>query len=209
MGAIGARDGPMRQLNSKASAEDRRLCELLAASAGGSREAFGELYDHLYTPIVRFTYRYTPDTTLIEEILNDTMLVVWQRADSFRGESRVMTWVLGIASRRALKTLQRERPWDGTDDVGVDRRPTRGETERLATLQALDWALGQLGVEQRLVIELAYFQGMTCEEMAEILDCPINTAKTRLYYGRRKLRAIFADADQPLEFNDFIDESAL
>lgn len=198
----------MQRLNSRASAEDRRLCELLAASASGSRTAFSELYDHLYTPIVRFTYRYTPNAALIEEILNDTMLVVWQKADSFRGESRVMTWVLGIASRRALKTLQRERAWEGAEDRGPNSQPTPGDTERLATLQALDWALEQLGVEQRLVIELAYFHGMSCEEMAGILGCPTNTAKTRLHYGRRKLREIFANDEQPLEFNDLIDEAS-
>ncbi len=119
-----------------------------------------------------------------------------------------MTWVLGIASRRALKTVQRERLWRGGEDYGPETKPIPGDTGRLAVCQALEWALGQLGVEQRLVIELAYFHGMSCEEMAAILDCPVNTAKTRLYHGRRKLRAIFVNSDPALDFSDLIEEAS-
>lgn len=198
----------MQGLNSRASAEDRQLGELLADSAGGSRAAFSELYDQLYAPVVRFLYRFTPSTALIEEILNETMLVVWQKADSFRGDSRVMTWVLGIARRRALRILQREYPWHWAIDYSPKIDPDNGDTGRLDTFQALEWAMGHLGVEQRLVIELAYFHGMSCEEISGILDCPLNTTKTRLHYGRRKLRAVLTGDDHGLEFNDLIDEAS-
>lgn len=198
----------MQKLNSKAGAQERHHQQLLQESAEGSRAAFSQLYDLLYTPLVRFIYRYTPSEVLIEEILNDTMLVVWQKADSFRGDSRVLTWVLGIASRRALKAVHREHAWEGKNDRHPDIIAVSGDTGRLSTLQALDWALQQLNVEQRLAIELAYFHGMSCEEMAEVLQCPPNTAKTRLHYGRRKLLAAFANADPALEFNDLMDEAS-
>jgi RNA polymerase sigma-70 factor, ECF subfamily len=196
----------MTPLNSRASAEDRQQRELLAHSARGSREAFGRLYELLYTPLVRFIYRYTRSHPLIEEILNDTMLVVWQKADTFRGESRVMTWVLGIASRRAMKAVRRERSWHGLNGAAAEAPVSDSETGRLATLEALDWAMEQLNTEQRLAIELAYFHGMSCEEMAEVLDCPLNTAKTRLHYGRRRLRSLLTGDEQALEFSDLIDE---
>ena len=198
----------MQRMNSKASAEDALHRNLLASSAAGSGEAFSRLYELLYTPLVRFIYRYSSSTALIEEVLNDTMLVVWQKAGSFRGESRVMTWVLGIASRRARKALHRERGWKGADGQAVERLASSSDTTRLATLEALQWALDQLSAEQRLAIELAYFHGMSCEEMAGILDCPLNTAKTRLHYGRRKLREVFSGAGQPLDLHDLIDEAS-
>ncbi len=196
----------MQAMNSKASAEDGRHRELLAASARGSREAFDQLYDCIYTPLVRFIYRYTNSEPLIEEVLNDTMLVIWQKAGTFRGESRVMTWVLGIASRRALKLLQRERRFHGAAIPDTHPTATADTATRLATLEALDWALQQLAPEQRLAIEMAYFHGMSCEEMAQVLRCPLNTAKTRLHYGRRKLREVFARESEPLAFTDLIDE---
>lgn len=196
----------MSELNSQASADDQRHRELLTQSAQGSREAFSELYRLLYPPLVRFVYRYTPSTALIEEIVNDTLLVVWQKAGSFRGESRAMTWVLGIASRRAMKSVAREQ-------VRAEYReaycaPTvRGDTTgKLITQQALDWAMAQLNMHQRLAVELAYFHGLSCEEMAEVMDCPLSTAKTRLHYGRQYLRGIFASTDQALEFSDLMEE---
>jgi len=198
----------MQRLNSKAGAQEQHYRDLLADSAQGSRPAFSQLYDLLYTPLVRFIYRYTSSEGLIEEILNDTMLVVWQKADTFRGESRVMTWVLGIASRRALKAVRKEYTRRGDEEYGPDTSAVRGDTGRFNTLEALDWALQQLNAEQRLAIELAYFHGMSCEEMSEILECPLNTAKTRLHYGRRKLLAAFAAGDQALDFNDLIDEAS-
>lgn len=198
----------MQRMNSKASAEDALHRNLLAASAAGSREAFSQLYDLLYTPLVRFIYRYSSSRAIIEEVLNDTMLVVWQKADSFRGESRVMTWVLGIASRRALKAVQREHGWKAADVHATERLTVCSDTARLATLEALEWALEQLSTEQRLAIELAYFHGMSCGEMARVLECPLNTAKTRLHYGRRKLREVFGGAGQALGLHDLIDEAS-
>jgi len=199
----------MIPLNSKASAEDRRQRVLLAQSAQGSRAAFSELYDLLYAPLVRFIYRRaTGADFLIEEILNDTMLVVWQKAHTFRGDSRVMTWVLGIANRRAMKTMKRERSWSSAQrgELGSPAGVV-SESGRLATQEALEWAMAQLSAEQRMAIELAYFHGMSCEEIAEVLDCPMNTAKTRLHYGRLRLHNLFADEQQALAFSDFADEA--
>lgn len=193
-------------LNSRSAAEDRDHKALLEASANGSRQAFSRLYDLLYPSLVRFIYRYTVSTMMIEEILNDTMLVVWQKSGSFRGDSRVITWILGIASRHALKALRRERNWRGLAARGCVPAPRAEDVERLATLEALEWAMAQLSTDQRLAIEMAYFHGLSCEEMAQVLDCPVNTAKTRLYYGRRKLREIFGDEHDPLNFDELINE---
>ncbi|TGD75976.1 RNA polymerase sigma factor [Mangrovimicrobium sediminis] len=198
----------MNRLNSKASAEDARHRELLAASATGCRESFAQLYDLLYHPVVRFLYRYTSNSATIEEILNDTMLVLWQKADTFRGDSRLMTWVLGIASRRALKTVNRERSQRERAAQLDPPELAAQDLERLGTLATLEWAMQQLSADHQLVLEMAYFQGLSCEEMAEVLGCPVNTAKTRLHYGRNKLRAVFAGEDNPLELNDFIDEAS-
>jgi len=194
------------RLNSKASAEEQRYRELLARSADGSLKAFGELYELLYSPLVRFIYRYTRSEALIEEILNDTLLVVWQKAASFRGDSRVMTWVLGIARRLAMKTVGRERAWSQPREMAWSESPDISETSLLITREALEWALAQLNSDQRSAIELAYLHGMSCEEIAQIQQCPVSTAKTRLHYGRQRLRAVFSNQCHSLKFNDLMQE---
>ena len=196
----------MPLLNSRASAEERRYLELLARSADGSLEAFGELYELLYNPLVRFVYRYTRSEATIEEILNDTLFVVWQKAASFRGDSRAITWVFGIARRVAMKTIGRERAWSQPREKAWSDSPDTSETSRLVALEALEWALAQLNCEQRTAIEMAYFHGLSCEEIAQIQQCPVSTAKTRLHYGRQRLRAVFSDQCHALNFNDLMQE---
>jgi RNA polymerase sigma-70 factor (ECF subfamily) len=196
----------MTLLNSKASAEERRYRELLARSADGSLNAFSDLYELLYNPLVRFIYRYTQSDAIIEEILNDTLLVVWQKAASFRGDSRVITWVMGIARRLAMKTISREQAWSQPREKAWSDSPDTSETSRLVVCEALQWALAQLNCEQCAAIELAYFHGLSCEEIAQIQQCPVSTAKTRLHYGRQRLRAVFSDQCYALNFNDLMQE---
>ena len=196
----------MSELNSQAAAEDRHHRELLARTARGSVEAFNELYTLLYTPLVRFLYRFTQSSALAEEILDDTLMVVWQKAGTFRGDSRALTWVLGIAGRRALKSVRQERHCASPRNCLFPGSTAANELSQLATREALEWALQQLNTEQRLAIEMAYFHGLNCEEIASVLGCPLNTAKTRLHYARRRLRKIFGSAGEPLDFAD-LDEA--
>ena len=194
----------MSQLNSQAQAEDQHHRELLARVAAGSRDAFADLYEVLHTPVMRFVYRYTQSTATLEEIVNDTFLIVWQKAASFRGESRAMTWVLGIASRHARKCIGRESQWYRAVQQQEVQESAPGDISRLATQEALEWAMAQLSTDQRLAIELAYYHGASCKEVAEVLDCPLSTAKTRLHYGRRHLRNILLNQEPALQFDDLM-----
>jgi RNA polymerase sigma-70 factor, ECF subfamily len=171
---------------------------LLAKVAARDREAFRRLYCLYHRRLHRFLMRFTHQRALAEEIINDTMLVVWQNAPEFRGDAQASTWILGIAYRRALKALERNRA-------------TTPEAERLAAAALFqpqqldsvaraaelgDWlqtALLQLSPEHRLVIELAYFFGLSIEEVAAVAGCPLGTVKTRMFYGRERLRAILLE----------------
>jgi RNA polymerase sigma-70 factor (ECF subfamily) len=166
---------------------------LLSRVADGDRDAFRRLYSHYHRRLHRFLMRLTRQRQLTEEVINDTMMVVWQHAADFRGASRVSTWILGIAYRRALKTLERSRNTSAQDVIVAAASMPDG-----ALLDALlhgaethDWidsALARLSAEHRMVIELAYFLGLSCEEIAEIVGCPLGTVKTRMFYGRERLR---------------------
>ena len=88
-------------------ATERAEVRLLGAIAAGERHAFEMLYRAYHPRLTRFLDRMTRRPALVEEVLDDTMLVVWRRADRYNGRSKVSTWIFAIAYRTALKALQR------------------------------------------------------------------------------------------------------
>jgi len=166
---------------------------LLERVVAGDREAFRRLYTHYHRRLHRFLTRLTRERPLAEEIINDTMMVVWQHAADFRGASRVSTWILGIAYRRALKTLERVRTRTAQDGLLASVTAPEGTmldllSQGAETHEWIDAALATLSPEHRMVIELAYFLGLSCEEIAEVAQCPLGTVKTRMFYGRERMR---------------------
>jgi RNA polymerase sigma-70 factor (ECF subfamily) len=177
---------PISLLQQQREDSDRRL---LAKVAARDREAFRELYIIYHRRLARFLVRLTHRYELAEEIINDTLWVVWRKAADFRGDSRVSTWIMGIAYRRALKTL-RSRGNQALDTVPIENEPLVAPDE-LGEAEMGEWillAMQQLPAEQRLAVEFAYGYGHSCEEIALIMDCPVNTVKTRLFHAREKLR---------------------
>jgi len=168
---------------------------LLNGIAARNVAAMNELYHLYHRRLARFLTRLTSRYDLAEEIINDTFWVVWQRAGDFRGASQVSTWILGIAYRRALKTLQRQRPVLSSED-GVEE-PVDEPWQRAELSEWLSAALERLPLEQRMVLELAYHVGHSCEEIAQIMNCPVNTVKTRMFHGRRKLKLLLATLAGP------------
>jgi RNA polymerase sigma-70 factor (ECF subfamily) len=163
---------------------------LLERVAQGDRQAFLELYVGYHRRLARFLTRLTHGYPIAEEIINDTMYVVWRKAAEFRGQSQVSTWIMGIAYRRALKALKRESSASHVPTPpGEDNSPAVDDTQRTDELH--EWigrALEQLPAEQRMVVELTYYVGLSCQEIAVIMECPVNTVKTRMFHARRKLR---------------------
>jgi RNA polymerase sigma-70 factor (ECF subfamily) len=167
---------------------DRQLLDRVVA---GDRDAFRDLYIAYHRRLARFLTRVTRRYELAEEIINDTMWVVWRRAGKFRGDSRVSTWIIGIAYRRALKSLK-SRSQRQYDTLPIEDAPLVAPDE-LGEAETAEWILlgmEQLPTEQRLALEFAYGHGHSCEEIAQIMGCPVNTVKTRLFHGRAKLRAL-------------------
>ena len=171
---------------------DRRLLLRVAAR---DRESFRELYINYHRRLTRFLMRLTRRYDLAEEVINDTFLAVWHQAPGFRGEARVSTWIMSIAYRRALKTLQQTKLAGNAVAVAIDEAALLA-TDDLAQSELHEWVLQglqQLPVEQRVVLELAYDFGHSCEEIAAIVECPVNTVKTRMFHARRKLREILPE----------------
>ena len=167
------------------SSSNARELELLRQVATGDRTAFKELYLIYHRRLARFLMRMTSRHDLIEEVINDTLWTVWLKAGDFRGDSLVSTWIVGITYRRALKALRRHgapRPML-VEEVAVAPDAQQEDENR----QWLGQALAELPLEQRMVMEFSYLMGHSCEEIAQIMQCPVNTVKTRMIHAREKL----------------------
>jgi RNA polymerase sigma-70 factor (ECF subfamily) len=172
-----------------------REVELIARIAEGDRKAFEELYGLYHRRLARFLTRLTKRYDVAEEVINDTFYIVWCKAGAFRGDSQPSTWILGIAYRKARNAFRTSSRILALENPDAPLPPLTSD-ESLRTEELRDWlvhALVQLPVEQRLAVELCYELGHSCEEIATIMGCPVNTVKTRLFHARAKLQP----ADEP------------
>jgi RNA polymerase sigma-70 factor, ECF subfamily len=182
--------------NPGSSAADSGEVELLRRIARQDRDALAELYGMYHARLFKFIYRLIRSYSAADELVNDIMLAVWQSADTFRGDSKVSTWIFGIAYRQAMRRISRRKlrlvPLFGGQEEQVDDAGT-AETE--------DWVqrgLDTLPAAQRLTVILVFYLGLSYPEVAEVTDCPVNTVKSRMFHARLKLREeLSASAETP------------
>ena len=170
---------------------------LLHRIAQGDRHALAELYRPYHRRLARFLSRLTRRPDVIDEVINDCFWIVWQKAAAFRGDSRVSTWIFGIAYRCALKALRQHG-----EDTDIDLTDTTvheladPSADPQAEHELRDWlgkAMARLPSDQRIVLELAYGEGRSLEEIAAIMQCPVGTVKARMFHARVKLRNLLPD----------------
>lgn len=166
----------------------------LAEIQAGNRAAFDDMYRRYYPRLMDFLGRVLNHRELAEEVVNDTMYTVWNAGESFAGRSKVSTWVFGIAYKKALKRLSRDRrhaadTLDEAYDSLSDNDPAR-EADVAQVRAALGRALDRLSPAHRSVVELTYMMDCSYEEIAEIVGCPVNTVKTRMFHARAHLRRL-------------------
>ena len=183
---------PAAEPSYRGSATAARESELISRIAQGDRRAFEELYTLYHRRLARFLTRLTRRFDVAEEVINDTFWIVWKKASAFRGDSQPSTWILGIAYRRARNAFRTSARSSSVENLeALPELPTSDEPMRAEELR--DWlvqGLGQLPLEQRLAVELCYELGYSCEEIAAIMGCPVNTVKTRLFHARAKLQKL-------------------
>ncbi len=168
--------------------EERQLLERVRAR---ELNAFEKLY-RLYQPrLTRFLSHVVQRPQVLEEVVDDTMMVVWDTAGNFRGASKLSTWIFSIAYRKALKARARwpDPVEEDPNDIRVSTEAGPDERVQQDRLHdALVTAMDSLSADHRAVVDLTYFHSMGYREIAEIMDCPVDTVKTRMFHARRRLR---------------------
>jgi len=169
--------------------------ELLARIAARDLRAFEGLYRTYHPKLTRFIRSVVHRHHLVEEILNDTMLVVWSKPQAYDGSSRVSTWIFGIAYKKALKALSRCDEPVSDDHLQQRMSLEPGPEQQAGDHQVRNVLLGAmhaLSADHRAVVDLVYFHGFDYREIAEIVGCPVDTVKTRMFHARRYLKRSLA-----------------
>ncbi|MGH8796215.1 MAG: RNA polymerase sigma factor, partial [Caldimonas sp.] len=141
--------------------------------------AFEALYRAYHPRLRRFVERMSARPGIVDEVIDDTMLLVWNRADAYNHQSKVSTWIFAIAYRKTLKALRREGAAPAEDAAEEDRAAPDADPEQQASARetrgVLARALAALSCEHRAVLSLTYFHGMGYREIAAIVECPVDT----------------------------------
>jgi len=180
-----------------ARSEDRQLLSEVAAK---SEIAFERLYKRFYHRVLQFVSRIVRDRRIAEEVVDDTMFAVWKSAANFEGRSQVSTWIFGIAYRRALKTMDSNKRHNVLES-GDDRIAVTATEDSLSDPETnvssvelrrhIDDGIDQLSDDHRTVMLLTAM-GYSYGEIATIVESPVNTVKTRMFYARKNLRTILS-----------------
>lgn len=163
---------------------------LVAAMARGDRAALATLYERHSGVLLGLATRIVRERREAEDLLHDVLLEAWRSAKDFDPKrGRVRTWLAIRMRSRALDLQKSARVSRNAGDAGlevvVDERPSAAAAPDHAKVRA---ALAALGPDQRSVVELAYFEGLSCSEIAARVAIPIGTVKSRLAAGLARLR---------------------
>jgi RNA polymerase sigma-70 factor (ECF subfamily) len=185
--------------------------ELVGRVARSDPDALDEIYGRYSRSVYGLVYRILGDPSSAEDVVQEVFLKLWRQPVSYNAERGSLgSWLLGVGHNRAIDVLRRRRthqeqplPEAGEPEIVpdgyVDMADTVGVRE---ASDAVHRALTHIPVEQRRVIEMAFFEGKTHVEIAEELGEPLGTAKTRIRLGMRKLRALLEAEGVVTRLND-------
>jgi len=179
--------------------------ELVARTIGGDADSFNELIHRWERPIYALAYRQIGREEDARDVCQDTFLRAYRGLNGFRGQAKFSSWLYRIALNLCRDWMRRERrtpvvqaPEDmDLMDLAAAREPSESIEDRVGRhdlTRAVERAMALLPEEQRTAIVLKEYQGLTFQEIADLLGCPLSTVKTRLYQGLTVLRRELARA---------------
>jgi RNA polymerase sigma-70 factor, ECF subfamily len=184
----GSAAAPLQAAFDGQSSTDEMLIERIAK---GDQLAMRSLFARHQTRVYRFVLRLLKNETAAEDVVSEVFLDVWRQAGQFEARASVSTWLLSIARFKALTEMRRRTNVElngdmmtSISDPGDDPERTLLHKDDAALLRR---SLAQLSSAQAEVIDLVYYHGKTVAEVAEVLEIPGATVKTRMFYARKKL----------------------
>ncbi len=189
--------GPEEKLN-QAESQTGADREWIRRIAAGEASALGELYSAYGGPMYAYAFRLTGRAAAAEDVLQESLLAVWRGAGRFRGDSRVLAWLLGIVHHKAMDAVGRKGMAALPDDAAAsypspDPRPDERFMKQEQSSILRD-GLARLPLPLRSALDLVFFHGLSLSEAALVCDCPTGTMKSRLHHAKLGLRRILQES---------------
>ncbi len=170
--------------------DNEHLGALLVQAAAGDERAFEQLYKQTHRRVYAYLMRSLNKSNFVDDVLVETYTEVWKSAARFKGEAKVTTWIIGIARNLAMNHLRKDKNKHHEDisdhpDLAVKPLdPLEAEDARRLMSQAMT----KLSLQQREILGLVLLPEMNYPEIADLLDIPVNTVKTRVFYAKEALK---------------------
>jgi RNA polymerase sigma-70 factor (ECF subfamily) len=174
--------------------------DLIQRMVAGNENAMRELYAAYGQRLYAYALRLTDDPAAAEDVMQDTLIIAWRTAHTFRGQGRLIAWLLGIVHHSAMKTLRHasaSQPLEEIEETLPDANAS--PEEQAQTGETNRWVkkgLQNLSAEHRAVVELVFYQGLSLQEVARVCGCPLGTVKSRLSYARQHLRGVLSRSEE-------------
>ena len=176
----------------------------IAAVAAGDRSALERLYDRFAPPVFALALRILGIRADAEDVVQEVFLQMWRRAETYRiDRGSPECWIMTIARNRALARIRAENTMKRGLEYLRERpgpaivEPVSGPVVRAEVALTVRSALARLPEEQRRVLELAYFEGLTQTDIAARLGEPLGTVKTRIRLGMERLKRLVGEGETP------------
>jgi len=175
--------------------QDLTDSDLIKACVPNNEEAFAALYQRYEKRVFQYLMTIMNEATLAEETLVEVMLAIWKNLQTFQGQSKVSTWIFGIAHHKAVDALRKitsqQRGRITLDDIAETAESGHNPLEdaqqnRMAALT--NQAITSLSSDHREILHMAFYEELSYPEIAELLHIPVNTVKTRVYYAKQQLK---------------------
>ena len=156
----------------------------------GDADAFGRLVGHYERRVLYFILRFTDDADQALDMLQEVWLSVFRLLPGLKAPEAFRVWMYKIAHGKVVEFLRRERRMAVAVDAAGMPSPeaTDCDVPALDNVELVHRALGRLSIEHREVLVLHFLEGMSLDEIAQTISCPLGTVKSRMYYAKRSLR---------------------
>ncbi|MBN8654685.1 MAG: RNA polymerase sigma factor [Anaerolineae bacterium] len=184
------------QANMTQPADDLDLIRRMQA---GDDNAVRDLYAQYGQRLYAYALRLTNDPATAEDVTQNTLVTAWRTARTFRGEGRLIAWLLGIVHHTAMKVLRGDTRYldDVAEEIVNEDQPSPEEQAQVRDERRwVRQGIQSLSPEHRAVLDLIFYQGLSLNEAAQVLNIPVGTVKSRLSYARDHLRGVLARTEE-------------
>ena len=173
--------------------------DLIRRMQAGDDDAVRDLYAQYGQRLYAYALRLTDDPATAEDVTQNTLVTAWRTARNFRGEGRLIAWLLGIVHHTAMKAIRNRTNYlsDVAEETISEEQPSPEEQAQVKDERRwVRQGMQSLSPEHRAVLELVFYQELSLNEVAQVFDVPLGTVKSRLSYARTHLRGVLARTEE-------------